>query len=95
MPDKELSHQDSTLLFIRNLQNELAKTTPTGQSKHSEQDLAKMPPPQNGRSQNSKAESQSEHTSRSGCTLLTAEQAQRNLKNGDSQQLLTVYRDLA
>jgi hypothetical protein len=58
MADKELSHQESALLFIINLQNELAKTNSSGQ------DHSKMPPPQQiRRLQNSRGDPQSEHRS--------------------------------
>jgi hypothetical protein len=68
MPDQELSHQESALLFIHNLQNELAKTNSIAQRQHSQAEPKKMPPPpppppqeQIRRLQNPKAEPQSKH----------------------------------
>ena len=56
MPDKELSQQDSTLIFLNSLQKELAKTNSHSQGKHSQGDPPKMASPEN---RNSKGDSQS------------------------------------
>jgi len=63
MPEKEMSHQESALLFINNLQNELAKESSTAQGQCSQTDSTKMPPPQQiRRLQNPRGETQSEHS---------------------------------
>jgi hypothetical protein len=61
MSDKELSHQDSALLFINTLQDELAKTNATTQAqRHHPEPLKRAPPTQQiRRLQIPKGESQS------------------------------------
>jgi hypothetical protein len=63
MSDKEPSHQDSALLFINSLQNELAKMKATAQDQHYHAEPLKMPSPsqQIRRLQNPRVELQSEH----------------------------------
>ena len=90
MPDKELSHQDSALLFIKNLQNELAKTNSSAQGQGSQAKPQKMPPPpQSRRSQNQQGESQSEHRLQLGCTVLTLEQVLRSPTGDDTEEFMT------
>jgi len=62
MSDKELSHQDSALLFINTLQDELVKTNATTQAqRHHAEPLKTAPPTQQiMRLQIPKGESQSE-----------------------------------
>jgi hypothetical protein len=64
MSDKELSHQDSALLFINSLQNELAKTKAAAHSQQYQAEPLKMPPPsqQIRHLQNPRGESQSEYS---------------------------------
>jgi hypothetical protein len=61
MADKELSHQESALLFINSLQSELAKANLSAQGQKNQQ---QMPPPQQiRRIQNPRGDPQSEHRS--------------------------------
>lgn len=94
MSDKELSHQDSALLFINSLQNELAKTKAAAQSQRNQADPLKMPLPsqQIRRLQNPRGESQSEHSLQPQGTILTVDQARRKPKD-DDPDLFTLVGD--
>jgi hypothetical protein len=62
MAERELSHQESALLFINNLQEELAKANLSAPGHCSQEKSQKMPPPQQiRRLQNPRADSQGEH----------------------------------
>jgi hypothetical protein len=64
MADKELSHQECALLFINNLQSELAKANLSAQGHGSQKSQQQMPPPQQTRRlQNPRGDPQSEHRS--------------------------------
>ena len=64
MADKEPSHQECALLFINNLQNELAKTNLSAQGPGSQKNQQQMPPPQKiRRLQIPRGDPQSEHRS--------------------------------
>jgi hypothetical protein len=64
MADKELSHQESALLFINSLQSELAKANLSAQGHGSQKNQQQMPPPQQiRRFQNPRGDPQSEHRS--------------------------------
>jgi hypothetical protein len=66
MADKELSHQESALLFINNLQNELAKANLSAEGHRSQKSPQEMPPPQQiRRLQNPKGDPHSKHRTRS------------------------------
>jgi hypothetical protein len=64
MADKELSHQESVLLFINSLQDELAKTNSSAQDHRYQKSSQEMPPPQQiRRLQNPRGDPQGEHRS--------------------------------
>jgi hypothetical protein len=64
MADKELSHQECALLFINNLQSELAKTNLSAQGHGSEKNQQQMAPPEKiRRLQIPRGDPQSEHKS--------------------------------
>jgi hypothetical protein len=64
MADRELSHQESALLFINSLQNELAKTNLSAQGHRSQKSPQEMPPSQQiRRLQNPRGDPDSEHRS--------------------------------
>jgi len=56
MTEKELSHHESALQFINNLQRELAKTNSSTTAQRSDSEARDMAPPQIRRLQKSKAE---------------------------------------
>jgi hypothetical protein len=90
MSDKEMSHQDSALLFINGLQNELAKTKAAAHSQRYQAEPA--PSQQIRRLQNPRGESESEHSLQPQGTMLTADQARRKPKD-DNPDLFTSVGD--
>ena len=61
MPEKQLSHHESTMLFLNGLQNELAKARTVDKEQRAKSDNREMPPPQIRRSQKPKNEGEGEN----------------------------------